>query len=734
MVRINKLAKDLGFKNSFLIEKCQEYGFVNIKHHANALTVEQVDLLRSKLVKGAEQDVAVKEKPVIPEAKKVSTEKKDEGSVKTVSKETESTVRRRIPLWKQKAREELIKGRWKEVTKVSQQKRPRRFDKRTKEVVSKEKVSVPPTEKEKKVAIELPATVKDVSAALGVKAGDIISKLLIGHNIFATINQALDGELIEMIGIEYGVEVELKQAKEDEEEFSLEETADRAEDLMPRAPIVTFLGHVDHGKTSLLDSIRKTDIAASESGGITQHIGAYRVETNGKSVVFLDTPGHEAFTAMRARGANATDLVVLVVAADDGVMPQTEEAINHARAANVPIVVAINKVDKPEANVLKVKQQLATLDLNPEDWGGKVQMIETSVVTKKGLDALLDGLLLEAEVLELKAVFKKPARGIVLEAHVHEGRGVIANLLVREGTLRHGDIILCGQAFGRVRAIYNDHGKVIKEAGSSTPVAISGLSTCPEAGDKFYVIKDIQKAREIAAKRERKIREVSLSGRQHVTLDNLYQKIEDGQVKEINVILKADFKGSVEVLKKSLEKISTKEVRTKILHSGVGGITETDILLADASDAVVIGFHVVPEDKARTLAEKCGVEVRLYKVIYDATNDIKDALEGMLEPDKIEQILGSVEVRKVFKVSKIGNIAGCYVKSGKVLRNSLVRLIRDSVVLYDGKISTLRVVKDDAKEVKAGYECGIKIAGFDDIKVDDVIESYEIQHVARTLN
>ena len=750
MVRINKLAKDLGFKNSFLIEKCQEYGFVNIKHHANALTDEQVDLLRNKLVKGAEQDVAVKEKPVTPKAKKASAkkasaEKKDEGSVKTVSKETESavktasketesTVRRRIPLWKQKAREELIKGRWKEVTKVSQQKRPRRFDKRTKEVVSKEKVSVQPTEKEEKVTIELPATVKDVSAALGVKAGDIISKLLIGHNIFATINQALDGELIEMIGIEYGVEIELKQAKEDEEEFSLEETVDREEDLKDRAPIVTFLGHVDHGKTSLLDSIRKTDIASSESGGITQHIGAYRVETNGKSVVFLDTPGHEAFTAMRARGANATDLVVLVVAADDGVMPQTEEAINHARAANVPIVVAINKIDKPESNVQKVKQQLAALELNPEEWGGKVQMIETSVVTKKGLDALLDGLLLEAEVLELKAVFKKPARGIVLEAHVHEGRGVIANLLVREGTLRQGDIILCGQAFGRVRAIYNDHGKVIKEAGAATPVAISGLSTCPEAGDKFYVIKDIQKARDIATKRERKIREVSLSGRQHVTLDNLYKKIEEGQVKEINIILKADFKGSVEVLKKSLEKISTKEVRTKILHSGVGGITETDILLADASDAVVIGFHVVPEDKARTLAEACGVDVRLYKVIYDATNDIKDALEGMLEPDKIEQILGSVEVRKVFKVSKIGNIAGCYVKSGKVLRNSLVRLIRDSVVLYDGKIATLRIVKDDAKEVKAGYECGIKIAGFDDIKVDDVIESYEIQHVARTLN
>jgi translation initiation factor IF-2 len=733
MVRINKLAKDLGFKNSFLIEKCQEYGFVDIKHHANALTDEQASLLRSKLVDGAEQSVSVKEKPDTPEVKQVSTEEKGAGTVKVASKDAEATaVRRRIPLWKQKAREDLIKGRWKEVTKVSQQKRPRRFEKRTKEV-PKEQAVVPPKEKESKVTVELPATIKDVSAALGVKAGDIISKLLIGHNIFATINQGLDGELIEMLGIEYGVEIELKQAKEDEDEFSLEEAVDQEEDLKARAPIVTFLGHVDHGKTSLLDSIRKTDIVSFEAGGITQHIGAYRVETNGKSVVFLDTPGHEAFTAMRARGANVTDLVVLVVAADDGVMPQTEEAINHARAANVPIVVALNKVDKPEANVQKVKQQLASLELNPEEWGGKVQMIETSVVTKTGLDTLLDGLLLEAEILELKAVSKKPARGIVLEAHVHEGRGVIANLLVREGTLKHGDIVLCGQTYGRVRAIYNDHGKEIKEAGPSTPVAISGLSTCPEAGDKFYGIKDIQKAREIASKRERKMREVALSGRQHVTLDNLYKKIEEGQVKEINVILKADFKGSVEVLKKSLEEISTKEVRTRVLHSGVGGITETDILLADASDAVVIGFHVVPEDKAKMLAESCGVDVRLYKIIYDATNDIKAALEGLLEPDKIEQVLGSVEVRKIFKVSKVGNIAGCYVKSGKILRNSQVRLIRDSVVLYDGKIATLRVVKDDAKEVKAGFECGVRIAGFDDIKVGDIIESYEIQHIARTL-
>jgi translation initiation factor IF-2 len=427
-------------------------------------------------------------------------------------------------------------------------------------------------------------------------------------------------------------------------------------------------------------------------------------------------------------------LVVLVVAADDGVMPQTEEAINHARAAKVPILVAINKVDKPEANVLKVKQQLASLELSPEDWGGKVQMIETSVVTKTGLDTLLDGLLLEAEILELKANPKKPARGVVLEAQIHEGRGVIANLLVQNGELRQGDIILCGQAYGRVRAIYDDCGKAIKKTGPSSPVVVSGLSACPEAGDKFYVVKDIQKAREFALERQKKIREVSLSGRQHVTLDNLYKKIEEGQVKEIKIILKADFKGSVEVLKKSLEKLSTKEIRVRILHSAVGGITETDILLADASDAIVIGFHVVPEDKAGTLAEESGVDVRLYKVIYDAINDIRDAMEGMLEPERVEQSIGKVEIRRIFKVSKLGNIAGCYVKSGKIMRNSLVKVIRDSVILYDGKLATLRVLKDDAKEVNAGYECGIKIAKFDDIKVGDIIEAYEIQEVARTLS
>ncbi|GJQ58389.1 MAG: hypothetical protein SCALA701_11900 [Candidatus Scalindua sp.] len=777
MMRINQLAKDLGVKSGLLIKKCQECGLGHIKHHANSLTGEEEGLLRSKLKEGNTKEVTINQEKQITIREK-SDKKTIEGST-TVTKTTiksavgkssaaagtttpankpkaastttpantptatkkPSTANptalkdgRRVPAWKHKAREGLIKGRYKDVTRVSSSPKKSRgtFQKPGKDI-SKEKKTTPQKEDISKITLEVPASVKDVSKALGLKANDIISKLLIDHNVCATINQTLDNDLIEMLGLEHDVEIELVQAKDIEDEILFEDEEGSAEDLKPRAPIVTFLGHVDHGKTSLLDNIRKSNVVSIEAGGITQHIGAYRVDANGKSVVFLDTPGHEAFTSMRARGANVTDIVVLVVAADDGVMPQTEEAINHARAAEVPIVVAINKVDKPEANVLKVKQQLSALDLMPEDWGGKVQMIETSVVTKKGLDDLLEGLLLEAEVLDLKASSKKLARGVVLEAQIHEGRGVIATLLVLEGIIKHGDIILCGQAYGRVRALYNDLGKDIKEAGPASPVVVSGLSDCPEAGDKFYIVKDIQNAREIALKRQRKMREISLTGRQHVTLDNLYKKIEEGQIKEIKIILKADYKGSVEVLKKSLEELSIKEIRIKILHSGVGGITETDILLADASDAIVIGFHVVPEDKANQLAQESGVDVRLYKIIYDATNDIEAAMEGMLEPDKIEKSTGKIEIRRIFKVSKLGNIAGCYVKSGLVTRNSFVRLIRDNVVLYDGTLSTLRVVKDDAKEVKAGYECGIKLSGYNDIKIGDIIESYEIHKVARTL-
>ena len=414
---------------------------------------------------------------------------------------------------------------------------------------------------------------------------------------------------MQLLGIEYGIEIEIKKKDTtDDRGFLSEQVPSKAEDMVYRAPIVTFLGHVDHGKTSLLDCIRRTNVAAGEVGGITQHIGAYKVELHGKHIVFLDTPGHEAFTAMRARGANITDVVVLVVAADDGVMPQTEEALNHAKAANVPIVVALNKIDKPGANPLRVKQQLAALDLSPEEWGGKTQFVETSALTKKGIDVLLERLLLESEILELKANPKISARGVVLEAHLSEGRGVVASVLIQDGTLRQGDSILCGKTFGKARLMINDKGLEVKEAGPAIPVSVSDFSSVPEAGDKFFVVKDIAKAREIAQERQQQQRETSLSKYQHVTLDSLYSKIAEGKVKEIKVILKADFKGSVEVLKKSLEELSTSEIKVKILHCGVGGISESDVLLADASDALVIGFYVATEDKARILAEEKGVE------------------------------------------------------------------------------------------------------------------------------
>jgi translation initiation factor IF-2 len=436
---------------------------------------------------------------------------------------------------------------------------------------------------------------------------------------------------------------------------------------------------------------------------------------------------------MRARGANVTDVVVLVVAADDGVMPQTEEALNHAKAANVPIVVAVNKIDKPGANPLRVKQQLAALELSPEEWGGTTQFIETSAVTKKGIDTLLERLLLESEILELKANLKSPARGVVLEAHLSEGRGVVANVLVQDGTLRQGDIILCGKTFGRARQMINDRGVELKSAIPSTPVAVSDFSDVPEAGDKFYVVSDIQKARDIALERQKKNRESSLIRQQHVTLDSLYSKIAEGKVKEIKLILKADYKGSVEVLKKALEELSTAEIKVKVLHNGVGGITESDVLLADASDALIIGFYVTTEDKARILAEEKGVDVRLYKIIYDATNEVKAAMEGMLEPESKESIVGQVEIRQVYHISKIGSVAGCYVKSGKITRNSSIRLIRNNIIIYEGTLESLKIAKDDVRDVRAGFECGLKIAKYDDIKVGDVVEAYEVQKIARTL-
>ncbi len=591
----------------------------------------------------------------------------------------------------------------------------------------------PVIERSKDIQIVLPISVKDLSNKLGVKVNEIIAKLLLENSIRATVNQNVDRDIVEMLGIDYGFEIEIKEASSVEEDFIAQKQAGKAEDMVERTPIVAFLGHVDHGKTSLLDSIRKTNVATGEAGGITQHMGAYYVEANGKRVIFLDTPGHEAFTAMRARGADVTDVVVLVVAADDGVMPQTEEALDHAKAANVPILVAINKVDKPGANVLKVKQQLATLELSPEEWGGSTQVVETSAISGQGLDELIEKLLLEAEILDLKYNPKNDASGIVLEAQIHGGKGVMANVLVRDGILKLGDNIFCGHTYGKVRAMFTDRGVPVKQSGPEAPLLISDFSDVPNAGDRFYVVDDISKAKDIALQKQEKSRESDLADRIHVTLDNLFSKIEEDNIKEIRVILKADFKGSVEVLKKTVEGLSIGEINIRAIHVGVGNITESDVLLADASDAIVIGFCVNPDDKGRVMADEKGVEIRLYKVIYDVTKDIEAAMEGMLEPEKRDQVIGHVEIQRLFKISRLGNIAGCFVKSGKITRNSLVRLIRDNVVLHSGKLDSLRTDKDSSKEVKAGFECGVKISGFNDIKIGDIIEAYEIQTIARSL-
>lgn len=738
-VRISSLAKELGIKSNNLIDKCHEKGLTHIKHHANTLDPEQVEMLK-KLFRRTPNDSATKKEIKVKEAIKVDVkeQKREDKTISQEDKEIKAVQPDKIvrfhkstPRQKQSTKVAPSKVFWKkkQVGGPSHQKNKgwrERYVEVKKPVVK---------ERESRVIMETPITVKDISSKLGIRANEIITKLLLEHNVRATINQILSEEIVQLLGLEYNVEIEIKKKEASEEyDFVADQVSAREEDKVLRAPIVTFLGHVDHGKTSLLDCIRKTKVAEGEVGGITQHIGAHKVETNGKHVVFLDTPGHEAFTAMRARGANVTDVVVLVVAADDGVMPQTEEAINHAKAANVPIIVAINKIDKPSANTLRVKQQLSNLDLIPEEWSGKTPFVETSAITGAGIDTLFELLWLESEILELKAIPKNPARGVVLEAHLSEGRGVVANVIIQDGTLHQGDIILCGRTYGRARLLIDDKGKEIKETGPASPVSISDFSDIPEAGDKFYVVSDIQKAREIALEKRNKDRETSLAKHQHITLDNLYSMIADGNVKEIKIILKADYKGSVEVLKKALDALSTSEIKVRILHSAVGGITESDVLLADASDALIIGFYVTAEEKARLLAEEKGVEIRLYKIIYDATNEIKAAMEGMLEPEKKEVVLGYVEIRQVYNISKYGNIAGCYVKSGKITRNSLVRLIRENIIIYDGKLESLKVMKDDVREVKAGFECGLKIANFNDIKVGDIVEAYEIQKIARTLS
>ncbi|MEJ5349341.1 MAG: translation initiation factor IF-2 [Desulfosoma sp.] len=589
-------------------------------------------------------------------------------------------------------------------------------------------VTVPKAIK-RRIRIDEAITVANLAKQMGVKATEIIKKLL-ALGLPANINQAIDFDAAALVASEFNYEVEKAGF---EEEDILHSTEDRPEDLKPRPPVVTVMGHVDHGKTSLLDAIRHTKVIDEEAGGITQHIGAYFVELDGRHITFLDTPGHEAFTAMRARGAKVTDIVILVVAADDGVMQQTVEAINHAKAAGVPIMVAINKIDKPNANPDRVKRELSEHGLLPEEWGGDVTMVEISAKKKIGIEDLLEMVLLQAELMELKANPDKPARGRVIEAKLDKGRGPVATILVQEGTLREGDAYVCGTYSGRVRSMFNDKGQRITAAGPSVPVEVLGLSGVPNAGDDFVVLADEKQAKLVAEHRQMRAREKELSRTTKVTLEKLYEQIRDGQIKEINVILKTDVQGSLEAIRDSLVKLSTPEVKVSLIHAGTGAISESDVMLASASNAIIIGFNVRADAKAQELAEQEKVSIRYYDVIYQILDDIKDAMVGLLEPQYEERILGRAEVRQTFHISRIGTVAGCYVTDGKVERNAKVRLIRDGVVVWDGKISSLKRFKDDAREVKAGFECGLTIENFNDIKVGDLLEVYHMVEVAPVL-
>ncbi|HEV7225722.1 MAG TPA: translation initiation factor IF-2 [Pirellulales bacterium] len=587
------------------------------------------------------------------------------------------------------------------------------------------------------VVIQLPCNVRSFSASIGIPVPKVLSKLL-GLGMMSGVTADLNAETIELLAAEFGAEVEVRHAFDLENQLlaSIEEQQDAPEQLEPRPPVVTFLGHVDHGKTSLLDKIIGIDVASGESGGITQHIRAYRIDREGRPIAFVDTPGHEAFTEMRARGANVTDIAVLVVAADDGVMPQTEEAISHARAAGVPIVVALNKIDLPGINLDRIMQQLAANELLPTEWGGETELVKCSALTGQGIDDLLETLLTIAELHDYKANPHRHGRGTCLEAEIHEGRGVVAKLLVQSGSLKVGDVVVCGSSYGRVKAMYDTlkPRETYEQVGPSTPVNVTGLDQAPGAGEHFYVLDDIGQARDIAEKRGTLSRRVALSGQwTHVTLETLHERLGGDEVQTLNLILRADTQGSIEAILKEFTKLQHPEVQIKILQKTVGGITEADVHLADASDAVIIGFNVVPDEGARSLAEQRGVQVRRYEIIYQVTDDLKLALEGMLKPEKRDVELGRALVQRTFAISRLGVIAGCRVLAGTIERNCRVRVIRENRILGEYPLESLKREKDDAREVREGFECGMKLRGFNDLKEGDVLEAYKVEEVARTL-
>jgi len=625
-----------------------------------------------------------------------------------------------------KIAETLDKLTGKGKSKGSKHRKSKREVRREQDVIDQERAD----EESKTIKVTEFVTVNELATMMDVQVTQIISSCMM-LGIMVTMNQRLDAETLSIVADEFGFDVEFVSAEVQE---SIEDIEDNPEDLLSRSPIVTVMGHVDHGKTSLLDYVRRENVIAGEAGGITQHIGAYEVALKtGKRITFIDTPGHEAFTAMRARGAQVTDIAIIVIAADDDIMPQTKEAISHAQAAEVPIVFAINKVDKPNANPDKIKEQLAAMDLLVEDWGGKFQSHDVSAKHGQGVEELLEKVLLEAEMLDLKANPNKSAKGSIIEASLDKGKGFVTTMLVQSGTLSVGDFLLAGQYTGKVKAMFNERGSNVELAGPSAPVSILGLSGAPQAGDKFNVMSDEREAKSIALKRTQLQREQSIRTQKHLTLDEIGRRLALGDFQELNIILKGDVDGSIEALSDSLQKLSTDSIQVNIIHKAVGQISESDILLATASDAIVIGFQVRPSASARKLAEKEEIDIRLYSIIYDAINEVKEAMEGMLSPVTKEEIVCNIEVRETFKVTKVGTIAGCYVLDGKINRSTKVRLIRDGVVVYTGALGSLKRFKDDVKEVAKGYECGLNIDKFNDVKVGDIIEGYEEVEVKRTL-
>ncbi|WP_163192651.1 translation initiation factor IF-2 [Clostridium thermarum] len=699
-IRVYELAKELDISSKDLITILQDEFSIEVKNHMSVIEEEDAELIKELLTgKSPESESEV---TVSNDSKVVEEDEKD-----IVAKYEELYVN-------QKSFTKPKKSKNKSINKNENDNK--------KEVSSNNQLNISPG------IIEIPSTitVKELAEKIGKPVNEVI-KQLIFCGVMAAINQEIDFATAEKVAVKF--DIQLKQKVEEENKLMDEEETEEDVNTEKRPPIVTVMGHVDHGKTSLLDAIRKSRVTETEAGGITQHIGAYTVTINDEKITFLDTPGHEAFTAMRARGAQITDIVILVVAADDGIMPQTEEAISHCKAANVPMVVAINKMDKPEANPDRVKQELTEFGMIAEDWGGDVITVPVSAKNKQGIDDLLEMVLLTAEMMELKANPSRNAKGTVIEAKLDKGRGPVATLLVQNGTLHVGDAILVGTTYGKIRAMFDDKGKKIKSAGPSIPVEVLGLSEVPSAGDRFTVIRDEKTARQMAEARKEKIKDQQISHR--VSLEDLYSQIQEGKVKELGLIVKADVQGSVEAMKQSLEKLSTDDVKVRVLHGGVGAITETDVTLASASNAIIIGFNVRPDANATAASEREKVDIKTYRVIYNAIEDIKSAMIGMLEPDYKEVVLGSAEVRQIYKISNVGTIAGCYVLNGKIVRSSDIRVIRNGIVILDGKLASLKRFKDDVREVAAGYECGLSIEKFNDLKEGDIIEAYTMEEIKR---